>query len=129
MFYLVYVILNLKMYESQESKTNLSKNLLKMKFMKRSKEKIEQKQEELEKKALFETELIDLLKKEGKRFLIEPSYAPCEQLVFGRMSFKGMNPEIEKLMLEKQEVPLSQKRKMGGISDKEFAERKFITFG
>ncbi|XP_067130960.1 M-phase phosphoprotein 6 [Centruroides vittatus] len=123
MFYVVYVILNLKMYESQESKTNLSKNLLKMKFMKRSKEKIEQKEEELEKKALFETELIDILKKEGKRFLIEPSYAPCEQLVFGRMSFKGMNPEIEKLMLEKQEVLLSQKRKMGGISDKDFAER------
>lgn len=91
--------------------------------MKRSKEKIEQKKEELEKKALFETEIIDLLKKEGKRFLIEPSYAPCEQLVFGRMSFKGMNPEIEKLMEEKQAIPLAQLKKMGGISDKEFAQR------
>jgi M-phase phosphoprotein 6, animal type len=29
---------------------------------------------------------------------VESSYAVCEDLVFGRMSFKGFNPEIEKLM-------------------------------
>ena len=29
---------------------------------------------------------------------MEPSYAVCESLSFGRMSFKGANPEIEKLM-------------------------------
>jgi len=30
--------------------------------------------------------------------VIENSYAACQDLTFGRMSFNGMNPEIEKLM-------------------------------
>lgn len=29
---------------------------------------------------------------------MESSYAACENLSFGRMSFKGANPEIEKIM-------------------------------
>jgi len=29
---------------------------------------------------------------------MEPSYVFCENLVNGRLSFRGMNPEIEKLM-------------------------------
>ena len=32
------------------------------------------------------------------KFVIENSYAACQDLTFGRMSFNGMNPEIEKLM-------------------------------
>ncbi len=32
------------------------------------------------------------------RFSVEPSYAKVENLVFGRMAFRGMNPEIEKMM-------------------------------
>ncbi len=34
------------------------------------------------------------------RFISEPSYAIAENLIFGRMAFKGMNPEIEKMMEE-----------------------------
>lgn len=30
---------------------------------------------------------------------MEPSFAPCENLVFGRMSYKGFNPEIEVLFI------------------------------
>jgi M-phase phosphoprotein-6 len=29
---------------------------------------------------------------------MESSYSACENLSFGRMSFKGANPEIEKIM-------------------------------
>jgi len=29
---------------------------------------------------------------------MEPSYVFCEDLINGRLSFRGMNPEIEKLM-------------------------------
>lgn len=39
------------------------------------------------------------------KFIIEPSYVACESLSFGRMSFKGANPEIEKLMRRFQEPP------------------------
>ena len=41
---------------------------------------------------------------------MESSYAVCEDLVFGRMSFKGFNPEIEKLMrkAEREKNPLKE---------------------
>ncbi len=32
------------------------------------------------------------------RFTVEPSYAKVENLVFGRMAFRGMNPEVERMM-------------------------------
>ncbi len=32
------------------------------------------------------------------RFAIEPSYAKVENLVFGRMAFRGMNPELERML-------------------------------
>lgn len=61
------------------------------------------------------------------KFLIEPSYATVEFLKFGRMSFKGQNPEIEKIMstLEAdRQLEQSQANERGGtVSDVEFAER------
>lgn len=38
---------------------------------------------------------------------MESSYAACADLAFGRMSFKGANPEIEKLMRKLQKKPTS----------------------
>lgn len=32
------------------------------------------------------------------KFIIEPSYVFCEELIEGRLSFQGENPEIEKIM-------------------------------
>lgn len=32
------------------------------------------------------------------KFFVEPSYVFCEELADGRLSFQGMNPNIEKLM-------------------------------
>ena len=38
------------------------------------------------------------------QFIIETSYALCEDLIDGRLSFQGENPEIERIMeLEEQE--------------------------
>lgn len=78
---------------------SLSKNVLSMKFMQRTKEKIEEKQE-------VET-LIGKVGDDCKDrpeidvWKTEDSYVPCQNLLFGRMSFRGFNPEIERLMAEK----------------------------
>jgi len=69
-----------------------------MKFMQRTKEKIEKDLEEQQSKALLDEEYNENMRKEGQKFVVDNSYLFCEELVFGRMSFKGMNPEVEKLM-------------------------------
>lgn len=80
--------------------SSLSKNVLSMKFMQRTKEKIEEKQEV---ESLFGKAAGD----EGKDrpeievWKTEDSYAACQGLQFGRMSFRGCNPEVERLMAEK----------------------------
>ncbi|KOC70669.1 M-phase phosphoprotein 6 [Habropoda laboriosa] len=80
------------------NKTKLSKSILEMKFMKRTKEKVEKQQFQEEGEEYFGNELTKRMKKESERFIIEPSYVFCEKLIDGRVSFRGMNPEIEKLM-------------------------------
>ncbi|KAF5287563.1 hypothetical protein FQA39_LY15892 [Lamprigera yunnana] len=54
----------------------LSKTVLDMKFMKKTKERVEKEQDDAE----------------------EVSVTSCKDLIEGRLSFGGMNPEIEKLM-------------------------------
>lgn len=80
----------------------LSKNLLGMKFMQRTKEKLD---DDKEVKATFGYEVDVDLQNEGKPpveiWPSEPSYGPCEDLKFGRMSFRGYNIEIETLMAQK----------------------------
>ncbi|KAK7872471.1 hypothetical protein R5R35_014264 [Gryllus longicercus] len=76
-------------------KKKLSKGLLEMKFMKRSKEKAEKELEAEETESLF---AIPSKMKQGTKYIIEPSYIPCEDLIVGRLSFNGMNPEIELIM-------------------------------
>ncbi len=51
---------------------------------------------------------------------MEGSYAVCEDLTFGRMSFKGFNPDVEKLMqkLERERNP-APKEDQVLIDDKE----------
>lgn len=80
-------------------KSLLSKNLLSMKFMQRTKEKIDVDEEV---KATFGYDVDIDINGEGKPpvqiWPSEPSYGPCEDLRFGHMSFGGYNPEIEALM-------------------------------
>lgn len=84
---------------SKRNRQTLSRNLLKMKFMQKSKEKNEKEMEEL----LVDEELNDNLRKEGEKYIISSSHVFCEELRFGRMSFRGMNQEIEKVMKEMNE--------------------------
>ncbi|KAM4017714.1 M-phase phosphoprotein 6 [Anomaloglossus baeobatrachus] len=82
----------------------LSKNLLRMKFMQRSLDPETKKQLEEEEKKIISDEhwFLDLPElKEKENFIIEErSFLPCEDFLYGRMSFKGFNPEIEKLMVQ-----------------------------
>nr|XP_009681210.1 PREDICTED: M-phase phosphoprotein 6 isoform X2 [Struthio camelus australis] len=64
-----------------------------------------------------------------KSFIIEESsFMPCEDLLYGRMSFKGFNPEIEKLMVQmnskskKEETEVDVKME-ADVSDEEMARR------
>lgn len=45
---------------------------------------------------------------------MESSYAACENLTFGRMSFRGANPEIEKIMKKLTEPPPAENSLLEG---------------
>lgn len=112
-------------------KTNLSKNVLQMKFMQRSVLKIERDQNEEEKQKIIDEEhwVLDLPEYKTKEqvFVTDQSYFFCEQLRFARLSFKGFNPEIEKLMAadaaEKEEKISEEKEKQNSVSDQQMANR------
>ncbi|XP_054714939.1 M-phase phosphoprotein 6-like [Uloborus diversus] len=103
--------------------TNLSSTLLNLKFMKKSKEKCENDAEEEKRKILFDSEIPDDLIRGGDLCIMEPSFVPCLQLWNGRLSFKGMNPEIEKLMVEDEMKDMDKFKKMDGVSDSEMVQR------
>ncbi|XP_074533932.1 M-phase phosphoprotein 6 [Halichoeres trimaculatus] len=80
----------------------LSRNLLRMKFMQRGLDAETKKQLEEDEKRIISDEhwYLDLPELKAKENLIieEKSFVPCEDLMYGRVSFKGFNPEVEKLM-------------------------------
>ncbi|XP_006860198.1 PREDICTED: M-phase phosphoprotein 6, partial [Chrysochloris asiatica] len=87
-----------------EHRPKLSKNLLRMKFMQRGLDSETKKQLEEEEKKIISDEhwSLDLPELKEKESLIieEQSFSLCEDLLYGRMSFRGFNPEVEKLMLQ-----------------------------
>uniref|UniRef100_A0A8C0WWF8 M-phase phosphoprotein 6 n=1 Tax=Castor canadensis TaxID=51338 RepID=A0A8C0WWF8_CASCN len=86
-----------------EHKTKLSKNLLHMKFMQSGLDSETKKQLEEEEKIISEEHwFLDLPElKEKESFITEEqNFLLCEDLLHGRMSFRGFNPEVEKLMLQ-----------------------------
>lgn len=120
----------------------LSKGLLQMKFMQKTASKLQQEVEEEEIGALEEQWVIESLPKEymsllssgetssdksGDDDLFEynNSITVLEQLAFGRMSFQGMNPEVEFLMLNdgKSEEETSHQAPEASITDQEMAEQ------
>ena len=105
------------------SKT-LSKNLLQMKFMQRTKEKIELEEEESKAAHLLDNVDTSSLPKR-KQILIEPSFEVCCNLRFGRMSFKGQNKEIEALMEEKKRELMESTtyEEPAEVSNREMAKR------
>ncbi|XP_030060380.1 M-phase phosphoprotein 6 [Microcaecilia unicolor] len=115
-------------------KSKLSKNLLRMKFMQRGLDAETKKQLAEEEKKIISDEhwYLDLPElKEKESFIIEErSFVLCEDLVYGRMSFKGFNAEVEKLMItmnaknKAEEEEEEEEEKMeADISDEEMARR------
>ncbi|KAM3842680.1 M-phase phosphoprotein 6 [Diretmus argenteus] len=111
----------------------LSKNLLRMKFMQRGLDAETKKQLEEDERRIISDEhwYLDLPELKAKENLVieERSFVPCEDLKFGRMSFKGFNPEVEKLMLlmnandgEEEEVT-EISRMQTDVTDEEMARR------
>jgi len=107
----------------REGKKRLSKNLLQMKFMKRTKEQQELDIENEERQEMFKNEISDAMRAQGLRFITEPSFAVAENLLFGRLAFNGANPEIEKMMenkrLRAEEVEEAKREK--DVQDEEMA--------
>ncbi|XP_020669248.3 M-phase phosphoprotein 6 [Pogona vitticeps] len=118
---------------ARDVKSKLSKNLLRMKFMQRGLDSETKKQLEEEEKKIISDEhwFLDLPElKEKESFIIEErSFAPCEDLLYGRMSFKGFNPEVEKLMIQMNSRYKTEETEEDGcameadVSDEEMARR------
>ncbi|XP_046403997.1 M-phase phosphoprotein 6 [Ischnura elegans] len=99
------------------TKRKLSKNILEMKFMKRSKEKAEKEKEDEDRQIMFSHEITPGMKE--SKYVLEPSYVPCEDLIIGRLSFHGFNPAVELIMKAQAEEEEARAR-----LEKEAAERK-----
>ncbi|XP_038138102.1 M-phase phosphoprotein 6 [Cyprinodon tularosa] len=112
----------------------LSKNLLRMKFMQRGLDAETKKQLEEDEKRIISDEhwYLDLPELKAKENLIieEKSLVPCEDLLYGRISFKGFNPEVEKLMATlnpknevEEEEEEEERRMQTDVTDEEMALR------
>ncbi|XP_061450250.1 M-phase phosphoprotein 6 isoform X2 [Rhineura floridana] len=118
---------------ARDVKSKLSKNLLRMKFMQRGLDLETKKQLEEEEKKIISEEhwYLDLPElKEKESFIVEErSFMPCEDLLFGRMSFKGFNPDVEKLMIQMnskyktEEIKEEDNAMEADVSDEEMARR------
>lgn len=84
---------------ANKAKPKLPKSVLDMKFMKKTRERIEKEQANTQgHKDLYSNAITDEMRLASGNFVIESSFIFCEDLLDGRLSFKGMNPEIERLM-------------------------------
>merc|ERR1712079_461699 len=105
-------------------KKKLSKNVLEMKFMKRTKERTEREEDTEKSQAIYSDFISAAMKHQGSRFIIEPSYVNIENLSFGRFAYHGMNPEIEKMLddekVKKEELEAIKNEK--DVQDEEMVE-------
>ncbi|XP_061532394.1 M-phase phosphoprotein 6 isoform X1 [Phycodurus eques] len=111
----------------------LSKNLLRMKFMQRGLDAETKKQLQDDEKKIISDEhwYLDLPEQHTRENSIveERSFVPFEELLFGRMSFRGFNPEVEKLMAQmnprraRQEADVEAGRMQTDVTDEEMALR------
>lgn len=80
-------------------KPQLPKSVLDMKFMKKTKERIEKELENTQDhESLYSNIITNEMRHATGNYISESSFIYCEDLMEGRVSFKGMNPEIERLM-------------------------------
>ncbi|XP_055903812.1 M-phase phosphoprotein 6 [Eupeodes corollae] len=104
----------------KQTRARLSKGILEMKFMQRTKAKVDKEIEEAEGRAMYSSEITDRMN-QNSNFIIEPSFMHCEGLIEGRLSYRGMNPEIERLLELEQEEKDKKTRPQqpNDVSDKE----------
>lgn len=107
------------MPKDKHGRTRLSKSVLEMKFMQRSKQRYIAEQEAEEGRTVHEQDITEEMKNAQDKFIVLSSYVPCQDLKIGRVSYGGMNPDIEKLMPENQnnEPPLSTSGMEKDVSD------------
>lgn len=107
-----------------KAKPRLSRGVLDMKFMQRTKVKVAKEADDEQSRALYSNELNDKMLNSNSNYIIEPSYSICEGLMEGRLSFRGMNPELERLLeLEREEKAAQTKPEQPKeVTDQEMAE-------
>ncbi|KAF9415062.1 hypothetical protein HW555_007218 [Spodoptera exigua] len=107
-------------------KIQLPKSVLEMKFMKKTRERIEKEIENTQDHgSLYSNIITNEMRSASGNFISESSFIFCETMLEGRLSFKGMNPEIERLMelenVDKNEQPSSEMVK--DVSDEILAKK------
>ncbi|XP_017787002.1 PREDICTED: M-phase phosphoprotein 6 [Nicrophorus vespilloides] len=105
------------------SRTKLSKSVLDMKFMKKTKDRVEKEADDAEGNAMYSSEITEDMKKSGTIF-VNTSIMNCRNLIEGRLSFGGMNPDIEKIMSDTyvKQLEDAEKQNEKDVSDQEMAE-------
>ncbi|XP_040572299.1 M-phase phosphoprotein 6 [Lepeophtheirus salmonis] len=109
--------------KSRPQKKKLSRNLLQMKFMKKTKEKEDQAEEDAEGHTLFQRDITKTMEKQGSRFIVEPSFARIEDLIFGRLAYHGMNPAIEKKMANERAL---EEERIAEFAEKDINDEEMI---
>lgn len=111
-------------FEMEKPNVKLSKAILEMKFMKKTKEKVEKENEDAEGQAMYSDQITDEMRKSGNLVFITTSITNCKNLVDGRLSFGGMNPEIQKYMEKDYNKLLADEdtKKEKEVTDVEMAE-------
>lgn len=99
-----------------------------MKFMKKTKERIEKELANTQgHKDLYSNAITDEMRQASGNYVTESSYIFCEDLLDGRLSYKGMNPEIERLMELEDEMNRPSSEMERDISD-EILAKKMMAF-
>ncbi|XP_011210605.2 M-phase phosphoprotein 6 [Bactrocera dorsalis] len=108
---------------AKKVRPRLSKGILEMKFMQRTKAKVDKEIEEAEGREMYSQEITQKMLNSNSNYIMEPSFVHCENLIEGRLSFRGMNPEIERLLELEQADKLANTRheQPTEVSDKDMA--------
>ncbi|KAL5290072.1 MPHOSPH6 family protein [Megaselia abdita] len=102
---------------SSKAKPRLSKGILEMKFMMKSKVKVDKEIENDEGKSMYHNEITEKMGVQSN-FIMEPSFVNIEELSVCRYSCRGMNPEIEKL-LQNEQISKTDPKMETEVSDQE----------
>ncbi|KAF5307015.1 hypothetical protein FQR65_LT06602, partial [Abscondita terminalis] len=91
--------------------------------MKKTKERVLKEQDDADGEAMYSNEITEAMRKSGNINFTEVSIVNCKDLLEGRLSFNGMNPDIEKLMKNdyQKQVEQHERTKEKDISDIEMA--------